>query len=55
MFPQRLSEVTLEDAVKEGFTSVEEFASAMKSLYVGLGPDQELWVVEFRYLGDRNV
>jgi len=55
VFPQRLSEVTLEDAVKEGFTSVEEFASAIKSLYAGLGLDPELWVVEFRYLGDRNV
>jgi len=34
---------------------VERVFPHMKSLYAGLGLDPELWVVEFRYLGDRNV
>jgi len=55
-FQQRLGDMSHDDALKEGFESLDEFREEWRSIYGRYDPDQVVWVVEFRYLGrDRNL
>ena len=51
IFPQRLEGISTGDVAKEGFGSKTEFIAAISGIYGPISPDDELWVVEFRYLG----
>lgn len=44
---QRLGEMTQEDAVAEGFASVDEFKKEFQSVYGGWDDATEVWVIEF--------
>jgi len=52
-FGQRLSEISKEDAQKEGFETLDEFKAAWTSIYGQWQPDQVVVVYEFRLL-DQN-
>lgn len=51
IFPQRLEDVSPVDVAKEGFGSKAEFIAAISGIYGGISPSDEVWVVEFKYLG----
>ena len=51
IFPQRLEDISSDDVAKEGFSSKTEFIAAISGVYGGISPEDELWVVEFKYLG----
>ncbi len=51
IFPQRLGSISLSDVTKEGFGSKAEFIAAISGIYGSISPDDELWVVEFKYIG----
>ena len=53
IYSQRLGEVTEEDARREGFKSLMEFRRAWIDIYQSWDDEQRIWVVEFRYLGER--
>ena len=53
IYPQRLGEMSEEDARREGFESLEEFKRAWITLYRRWDDGQQIWVVEFRYMGER--
>ncbi len=47
---QRLGEMTMDDAAREGAQSLSEFRDGWESIYGGWDPGEEVWVVEFRLL-----
>jgi hypothetical protein len=49
-FGQRLSEITKEDARKEGFETLDEFKAAWKEIYKTWNPEQVVIAYEFRLL-----
>jgi len=51
LYTQRLDEMTPEDAVKEGVSSLEEFRRDWAEIYGPWDGDQRVWVVEFEYVG----
>ena len=54
-YKQRLGDMTEQDAITEGFSSLEEFRCEWNSIYKTWDPEQQVWVVEFRHIGvDRN-
>ncbi|MCD6479840.1 ASCH domain-containing protein [Candidatus Bathyarchaeota archaeon] len=53
IYPQRLGDVTEEDAHREGFQSLGEFRKAWLDIYHSWDDEQQIWVIEFRYLGER--
>ena len=56
IYTQRLSDMTSEDVLKEGFASLEEFRLEWTGIYRSWDDDQVVWVVEFEYLGsDRKL
>ena len=56
LYQQPLGEMTQRDAVKEGHPTLHDFRREWEDLYPRWDPRQQVWVVEFRYLGpDRNV
>jgi len=55
-FQQRLGDMTHDDALKEGFTGLDEFREAWEGIYGSHDPEQLVWVVELEYIGpDRNL
>lgn len=48
IFQQKLCEITPEDVLKEGFSSLEEFIEEWKSIYDEWEPGKKIWVIEFR-------
>jgi len=52
-FGQRLSEISKEDAQKEGFETLDEFKAAWKEIYGQWLPDQIVVAYEFKLL-DQN-
>ena len=55
-FQQRLGDMGHDDALKEGFSCLDEFRAEWEGIYRAFDPDQVVWVVEFEYLGpDRNL
>ena len=48
LFTQKLGEVGPDEAAREGFSSVEEFAAAWADIYGAWRSDQVVYVVEFR-------
>jgi len=51
VYTQRLGDVGPEDAAREGFASVAQFARAWRSIYGSWRPEQTVYVVEFRLTG----
>ena len=51
IFSQRLEDISPLDVAKEGFSSKAEFTAAIRRIYADISQDDELWVVEFKYLG----
>ncbi len=51
IFPQSLENISPLDVAKEGFSSKAEFTAAIRGIYGDISLDDELWVVEFKYLG----
>jgi len=51
IFPQRLEDISPSDVAKEGFGSKAEFIAAISGIYGSISSADELWVVEFKYLG----
>ena len=49
-YPQKISEMSEEDAVKEGFTNLEEFKQEIASIYGQgyLDSDPTMWAYEFQ-------
>ena len=43
--------MTLEDALREGVASLEEFRREWTEIYKPWDDDQTVWMVEFEYLG----
>jgi hypothetical protein len=55
IFPQKLESISPGDVAKEGYGSRSEFIAALHGIYSSISPDDELWVVEFRYLGPTDT
>ena len=56
VYPQRLGDMTPEDASKEGFPTLEAFRREWTDIYGAWDDDRAVWVVEFEYLGsDRKL
>jgi len=55
IFPQKLGSISPSDVSKEGFDSKAAFISTICGIYGPISPDDELWVVEFRYLGPTDT
>ncbi|KYH37131.1 MAG: hypothetical protein AYL28_005480 [Candidatus Bathyarchaeota archaeon B23] len=53
IYPQRLGEMTEEEARREGFKTLEEFRRAWVNIYNHWDADLRVWVIEFRHLGER--
>lgn len=51
LYQKRLGDMTLEDALREGSSSLEEFRKEWTDLYDSWDDNQLVWVVEFEYLG----
>jgi hypothetical protein len=51
LYEQKLGDVTLKDAKKEGYLDPEEFREDWVKLYKDWTSDRYVWVVEFSYLG----
>jgi len=51
LYQKRIDEMTPEDALKEGASSLEEFHEKWTDLYNSWDERQLVWVVEFEYLG----
>ena len=49
-YRQRLSEISLEEIFKEGFSSPEEFRQAWKKIYGRYDPDLQIWAYEFKVI-----
>ena len=47
-YRQALGQMTEQDAVKEGFTSLAEFQAAWKEIYGKYDPLEVVWVYEFK-------
>lgn len=52
-YTQHISEMTQEDARKEGFSSIEEFKAEIASIYGEeyLNSNPRMWVYEFKLIG----
>ena len=50
IYTQRLGDIPLEDALREGVASLEEFRREWTEIYKPWDDDQTVWVVEFEYL-----
>ena len=55
VFTQNLENISPSDVAKEGFGSKAEFIAAIRGIYGPISPQDELWVVEFRYLGPTDT
>ena len=55
VFTQNLENISPSDVAKEGFGSKAEFIAAISGIYGPISPKDELWVVEFRYLGPTDT
>jgi hypothetical protein len=51
VYTQRLGDVSPDEAAREGFASVDQFARAWRAIYGSWRPDQPVYVVEFRLVG----
>lgn len=51
LYQQPLGEMTPADALREGYSTLQEFQEVWASLFKTYDPAQTVWVVEFRYLG----
>jgi len=47
-YPQKLSEISLEDARKEGYTSLEEYKASWIKIYGKWDAEMVVWVYEFK-------
>jgi len=54
-YPQRLREVTEEDAKAEGFSSREEFTSSFLRLYPYCTEDSFVWTHEFERISKEDM
>lgn len=50
MFTQNLGEITVEEVLKEGFSSLEDFKTAWEGIYGDWDPEKRVWVVEFQHI-----
>jgi len=48
---QRLGDMTIEDAKREGFASLDEFRESWMNIYGFWDDDRQVWVVDFEYIG----
>jgi hypothetical protein len=56
VYTQRLGDISPEEAVAEGFSTLDEFREAWVSIYGSWVPEKTVYVVEFRLEGaHRNV
>lgn len=55
IFQQTLGELSLEDALCEGFSSVDEFNQVWVDIYGSYDPYEYIWVVEFEYIGETDT
>ena len=51
LWVQRLGDMTIEDAKKEGFSSLDKFRESWIDIYGFWNEDMHVWVVEFEYIG----
>ena len=54
-YQQRLGEISLEEARKEGFSSPEEFRQAWIKIFGSWNPDLQVWAYEFRLISPRYL
>ena len=51
VYPSTLGNLTLIDALKEGFDSIAEYKKYFLKVNGTLNPNTPIWVIEFEYIG----
>ena len=51
VYPSTFGELTLTDALKEGFDSIQEYQKYFLKVNGTIHPNTPIWVVEFKYIG----
>ena len=46
--PKKLGELTEEDVILDGFSSLEEFRREWRRMYRSLDPEQLVWLYDFK-------
>ena len=54
LYQQRLGDMTLDGALKEGFQDISSYRETWEAIYGPWDEDQMVWVVEFTYLGENE-
>jgi len=51
LYQQKLGEITQQDTQKEGYKTLQQFKETWKTIYKTWNPTQQIWTVEFKYIG----
>jgi hypothetical protein len=54
LYKQQLGDMTLGDALKEGFHDISSYRETWEAIYGPWEEDQMVWVVEFTYVGENE-